>query len=682
MKKEAKEKINSLGGIEHLIKKYGKVISSGLEVFEKKKGLKTLSVSPNFDIALNGGILEGTWTVVMGAPKIGKAQPVDSTVYTPSGPRRIGDLKVGDVVLTPDGSQAVINGVYPQGFVETYRILFNDGSSTLCCGSHLWKVKKNDRKKEQEHIKSTIDLVNDLRFRDRFKWSVQMTEPVSFEKRELEIDPYILGMLLGDGGLTQKTIMYTSTDQQLLDSLSEYIVKHDCVLKHAAKISYRIKTNGQRNAIKAILVKYGLHGCGSHTKFIPVDYKYSSIEDRYAIIQGLMDTDGCATDQKIIEYSTVSKRLSEDVKEICQSLGYMVRVKERFTKCNGKSFHSYRLTIHGDGLSRLFRLERKKSLCTPRTKKKLSRKIVEITKVDNMDSVCISLNNSDHLYLTNDFIVTHNTTVCLQVCANAQKEGRNVIYLDGENRLKNYNLVGVKDLDLSKIQIIHSSQDGEKLSAEDYLTILEQMMQLQENIGAVVVVDSTSSLLPRAELDSEVSGTMRANMPKLLAHWIRKNAQTITKQKIIILVITHHITNTSGYGKHKLPDGGLYLQYQADTLIEFKSAEPWMDGVEKVGQIAECDIICSSMGSSGKKCQTYLRYGLGIDKVQESITLAVELGLIDKSGTWMYLVYLDGEVEDYDHDSFKAQGSAKLYEMIASNPQYLEILLRKLKEML
>lgn len=682
MKKEAKEKTNSLSGIEHLIKKYGKVISSGREVFEKKSSLKSLTVSPNFDIALNGGLLEGSWVVIMGPPKVGKAQPVDSIVYTPSGPRRIGDLKVGDVVLTPDGSQAVINGVYPQGIVETYRVSFNDGVSTLCCGSHLWKVKKNDRDKEYEHVKSTLDLVNDLRFSDRLKWSVQMTEPVAFEKRELGIDPYILGLLLGNGGLTQETIMYTSTDQQLLDSLSEYIVKHDCVLKHAAKISYRIKTNGPRNAIKAILVKYGLYGCSSHTKFIPVDYKYSSVEDRYAIVQGLMDTDGCASDQKIIEYSTVSKKLSEDVKEICQSLGYMVRVKERLTKCNGKSFHSYRLTIHGDGLSKLFRLERKKNLCVSRTKKKLSRKIEKITKVENMDSVCISLNNSDHLYLTNDFIVTHNTTMTLQVCANAQKEGRNVIYLDGENRLKGYNLIGVKDLDIDKMQVVHCSEDGEKLSAEDYLTIISHMMELEQNVGAVVVIDSTSSLLPRAELDADVSGHLRANMPRLLAHWIRKNAQTIAKQKTIIIAITHHVTNTSGYGKHKQPDGGLYLQYQADTLIEFKTAEPWDEGTERIGQVAECNILCSSMGSSGKKCQTYLRYGLGIDKVQESIALAIELGLIDKSGTWMYLVYLDGEVEGYDHDSFKAQGSAKLYELISSNPQYLEILLRKLKEML
>jgi recombination protein RecA len=171
-------------------------------------------------------------------------------------------------------------------------------------------------------------------------------------------------------------------------------------------------------------------------------------------------------------------------------------------------------------------------------------------------------------------------------------------------------------------------------------------------------------------------------MPKLLAHWIRKNAQTISKQKVIILVITHHITNTSGYGKHKLPDGGLYLQYQADTMIEFKSAEPWDEGTERIGQVAECNILCSSLGSAGKKCQTFIRYGLGIDKAQESIALATELGLIDKSGTWMYLDYLEGEVEGYDRSVFKAQGAAKLYEMITSTPEYLEILLRKIKEML
>lgn len=273
------------------------------------------------------------------------------------------------------------------------------------------------------------------------------------------------------------------------------------------------------------------------------------------------------------------------------------------------------------------------------------------------------------------------STLCLQICANGQKEGRKAIYVDAESRLKNYNLVGVKDLDLDAMEIIHTPEEGEQLAAEDFLNILENLIKSPEYSGAIAVIDSCSSLVPRAELDAEASASIRASLPKLLSSWIKKNAQNITKNKIILLIITHYITNTSGYGKHKVADGGVMVQYQADTRIDGDKVEEWKDGETKVGQIVTWSISCSSLGASGRSCTSYIRYGVGIDFTQEIIGIGEDLGLIDKAGSWYNCSFMIDQ-EGYNEKDYRFQGAAKLYDFISNNPQVFKVLEGKVKEML
>ena len=114
------------------------------------------------------------------------------------------------------------------------------------------------------------------------------------------------------------------------------------------------------------------------------------------------------------------------------------------------------------------------------------------------------------------------STTALQICKNAQDEGRNVIYLDAESRLKDYNLVGVQGLNLDEFQVVHGEDEGDALAAEDFLKIAESMFKMPKNKGAVCVIDSCSSLVPRAELEEDPSATLRASLPKLLSHWVKK----------------------------------------------------------------------------------------------------------------------------------------------------------------
>lgn len=258
---------------------------------------------------------------------------------------------------------------------------------------------------------------------------------------------------------------------------------------------------------------------------------------------------------------------------------------------------------------------------------------------------------------------TGKTTTCLQICSNAQRDGRNVIYLDGESRLKAYNLVGIDGLDIERINIVHSPEDGEQLSAEDFLNIAEGLIKRKENAGAVLVIDSCSSLVPRAELDESASATIRASLPKLLSHWIKKNAQSVVNNRIIVLIITHYITNTSGYGKVKIPDCGKMVQYQADTRIDITRIEPWEEGGKKIGQLVHWDIACSSLGASGTDCISYIRYGKGIDKEKEVMELAESFGVIDKSGAWYSIPFLS-EMEEFEQ-SPKFQGQSKIYDFLS-----------------
>lgn len=277
---------------------------------------------------------------------------------------------------------------------------------------------------------------------------------------------------------------------------------------------------------------------------------------------------------------------------------------------------------------------------------------------------------------------TGKSSWCLQVAANGQKEGRHIIYLDGESRLKNYNLEGTVGLDREKMTIVHSADGEENLAAEDFLDICEALIKLPQNRGSVCIIDSCSSLVPRSELDSGSSGTIRASLPKLLSHWIKKNAQNVTKNNIVMLIITHYITNTSGYGKTKIPDCGVMVQYQADTRVDIKNIEPWEESGKKIGQIINCEISCSSMGASGGKVRSFLRYGKGIDFIKETVELAELFGLIDKAGAWYNIDCLSKYPEHQTTSEVKFQGQEKLYNYVAENSQIFDILQVELKKAL
>lgn len=268
------------------------------------------------------------------------------------------------------------------------------------------------------------------------------------------------------------------------------------------------------------------------------------------------------------------------------------------------------------------------------------------------------------------------STLALQLCATCQKPeygSRQCYYLDAEGRLTNKLLNGIDGLDNSKISIIRSKQ-GNILSAEKFLTIAEQLIKTEPNI--VLIIDSASAMCSQSEMDGdEIKGTGRNNGPKLLAEFTRKLANVVPVQNSIVIIIQHMIANTSGYGPAFMEDGGNKIQYQADIKIRGRTFSKWEDNSKKqIGQICTWDVVYSALGAPGATVESYIRFGKGIDVTWELIDIAIDVDLIEKSGSWMTLNFLE--------EPIKLQGQQKVWEFLEQSPESALLLNNKIKEML
>lgn len=170
-----------------IISEFGKgILSSGQSIVDSQQ--KVIPVSPGLDLTLGGGIPEGSFVILTGPPKVGKAQSLDSIIYTIDGPKLMGDIKISDTLCHPNGGHTKVTEIFPQGLIEAYKVTFSDGSHVICCEDHLWKVKTRftDWK-----ILSTKEIKQaGLRLSNEYKWMIPSVQSVSFRYYKLTIDPY------------------------------------------------------------------------------------------------------------------------------------------------------------------------------------------------------------------------------------------------------------------------------------------------------------------------------------------------------------------------------------------------------------------------------------------------------------------------------------------------------------
>ena len=265
------------------------------------------------------------------------------------------------------------------------------------------------------------------------------------------------------------------------------------------------------------------------------------------------------------------------------------------------------------------------------------------------------------------------TTTSLDFAATAQKpeykgdlkDSREVYYLNIEGRLKKRDLEGIPGLNLDKFHVI-GSQQGKILHAEEYLQIGEKI--INEIPGCVLIIDSYSALCTEAEITSEMDKMQRADGAKLLAKFCRKVANVIPVNKNIVIGITHLMGNPTGYGAEFKEKSGQAIAYQTDIKLRAKTFKPWTLSADstQIGQEIEWQVICSALGPPGGNITSYIRYGQGVDKHMEAITLASDMGIIHKGGAWYTLTALE--------DKPKFQGAEKVRQYLLTNePAYVEL---------
>lgn len=125
---------------------------------------------------------------MFGTRRFGKALLDSELIYTPYGSKKIGFADIGDIIYGDDGNLTTIVGVYPQGFVDTYKVTFEDGRSVVCCGQHQWKVKYHGDYK----VMSTMGIIHS----DFSKMTIDMGEAVDFPERRWLISPQLMGSLV------------------------------------------------------------------------------------------------------------------------------------------------------------------------------------------------------------------------------------------------------------------------------------------------------------------------------------------------------------------------------------------------------------------------------------------------------------------------------------------------------
>lgn len=389
-------------------------IKDDIEFYQHQvEGIRTLARRRSFLLADDMGL--------------GKLAGYSEPILTPSGWTEMGKLSIGDQVIGSSGQATDVTHIFEQGVKDLYKVTFSDGSFTRCGLEHLWAVNSPVRKKRGNP--NLVLTTNELIKRGltdaagNRKWYIPLVKPVEFTpKTQPELDPYAVGVLLGDGGLSQHSATICS-DTEIVESL---ILPEDVKVVKLNEIgeftsSYRL------NGLAKYLRTLNMMGKKAEDKHIPEEYKWGSVATRIATLQGLIDTDGTAVQSKhkpstTIEYGTVSKQLAQDVKHIVQSLGGTVSIAEKIPtytykgeKLEGQLF--YRMTLRLPSWLVPFKLERKLEKWIPRSKYEPTRSIVSIELDGSEQARCIRVSARDNLYVTRDFIVTHNSLQALTVFA-------------------------------------------------------------------------------------------------------------------------------------------------------------------------------------------------------------------------------------------------------------------------
>ncbi len=371
--------------------------------------------------------------------KNGKALALDTEIPTPDGWKQMRDIHMGDYVFAQDGTPARVvaeSGIFHK---PMFRVEFEDGGVIKASADHLWTVQTKDSRRTSRYKGTGRRTYAKPELRDTDGWytvtteemyrhgtahrrkdgkgveyvyRVPMPDPVLYDYKPLPLDPYTLGVWLGDGSSCGPVITCSDIDREemmrLLSACGHSVkwYSHD---KRAGGIGLDIGEKRKKgNPVRNALRKLNVWG----NKHIPDIYMQACEQDRWSLLQGLMDTDGFCSRAGQCEFSQKDEGLVDQVRELLASLGIKSTKREKTIICNGKECHAFKVLFFTDQARPCFRLERKRQRLKPVLSARMQAKsIVNIEPIPEEPSKCIAIDHPSHLYLAGrDYTATHNTS--------------------------------------------------------------------------------------------------------------------------------------------------------------------------------------------------------------------------------------------------------------------------------
>jgi deoxycytidine triphosphate deaminase len=345
----------------------------------------------------------------------GKAVALDTPIPTPDGWATMGRLQVGDLVFGPDGRPTpVVAATDVLADRECRDVRFCDGTSVICDVDHQWSVyTHDDRRRGKTRVVTARGVERDLKRGRDYRYRTRQTEPVEYRVSELPVDPYALGVWIGDA--TSAKAEVTSADPPILRELES--AAH-AMRPASNRLAHRVGGVGHardqitgrpcRNAsLSSTLRTMGLLGA----KRIPDEYLQASVAQRHALLEGLMDADGHVDALGRCDLTTVKRDLAAQYHELISSLGYRPSIADKPAKLHGRLIgrrYAVAFTPHKP----VFRLPRKLARQTLTQRFDFGRAIVDVKPAASVPVRCIEVGRADGCYLvTRSYIPTHNSSL-------------------------------------------------------------------------------------------------------------------------------------------------------------------------------------------------------------------------------------------------------------------------------
>lgn len=526
-------------GVQNFATALAGAVEMAAEAFNRDGGLSGLATGlVDLDQKL-GGLHKSDLIILAARPSMGKAQPLDAAVLLRDGSwKPMGDLRLGDDLASADGVPSRVAGIFPQGERLVYRITFSDGRATRACAEHLWRIN-SCKVAGGSAVVSTAWLAEKLqteRFRRRI--SVPMVSGHYGHGEALPIEPWLLGALLGNGCMTGGRLSFSTADAATLYRVQQ-AVGHDCVVP-SGEPGYDYRLN--HTVLRQALVGLGLYGSGSPEKFIPAIYLSAHRQARLDLLRGLLDTDGWVEEFGAVRYSTSSPRLAADVQTLVRSLGGVCTTSIKqpsFTHKGEKrdGLPAYVLNISHPERATLISLKRKQRRCDQPMRFRAPT-IISV-EPDGVEPVqCIRVTHPSSLYVTDDFIVTHNTSLACNIAHHAAKNYRFETLPDGQHRTAAGGQVLFFSLEMSAEQLALRICAAEARVSGDLIR--------KGEIDLSAFGRFRDAAVELAELPLFIDATGGISMAKLAARARRQ--KRLTGLDLIVVDYLQLITMGAGYG--------------------------------------------------------------------------------------------------------------------------------------